>query len=167
MLSQVSEICDAPLDAVIAPLNGGGLLSGLCTTIKALQPGCKIFAVEPAGKNLEKHLRSGKRGWTRPYQYLDTMAEGIKGGPVGELTFPIMCEYLDPDVITVSDEEMIEGMRLVFENLKLVIEMSSGAGVAGAMKIKKTHPELKRVGVVLTGGNVSLQHLARLMELGK
>ena len=68
-----------PLDAVIAPLNGGGMLAGICTAVKALWPQCKVIAAEPVGKELEKRLRSGKRDWPRPSQYLETKAEGIKG----------------------------------------------------------------------------------------
>ena len=80
------------------------------------------------------------------------------------MTFPILHKHLEPTVLTVTDEEMIRAMRLVFEDLKLVIEMSAGAGVAAALKVKKVFPELKRVGVILCGGNVGVEQMMALIE---
>ena len=83
---------------------------------------------------------------------------------VAELPFNLIKDLLDPeDVIIVTDEEMIEGMRLAAERMKLVIEMSAGAAVAGALKVKKKFPEVKRIGVVLCGGNVDLEKFASIV----
>ena len=76
---------------------------------------------------------------------------------VAELPFNLIKDLLDPeDVIIVTDEEMIEGMRLAAERMKLVIEMSAGAALMAALKVRETHPGLKRVGVVLCGGNIDI-----------
>ena len=86
------------------------------------------------------------------------------GEMVAELPFNLIKDLLDPeDVIIVTAEEMIEGMRLAAERMKLVIEMSAGAAVAGALKVTKKFPEVKRIGVVLCGGNVDLQKFASIL----
>ncbi len=86
------------------------------------------------------------------------------GGPVGKWTFPVIRDLVRPeDVITVSDAEMFEGVNLAAERLKVVAELPAGAGIAAAIKAKKRFPELRRIGVILCGGNVSLDALSKMV----
>ena len=151
------------LDAILTTVSGGGMASGISIAAKAINPSIKIILVEPVGKHLSECLKSGERKWPNPPQFVDTIAEGIKTQQLGQLTFPILCDLAEHDVITVNDEQMIEGMRMVAERMKLVIEASAGAVVAAAMyklsDIVEKWPHIKNIGVVLCGGNTDLNCL--------
>ncbi len=149
------------LDAIIVPISGGGMTSGISIAVKAMKPECKVFAVEPKGKNLEPCLKSGKRLWSDPPQFVDTIAEGIRTQQCGHLTFPILVENIEKEVFVASDEEMVKAMKLVFERMKLVIEASSAAGVVAVLseQMKQMSGDLKNIGVILCGGNVDIDNL--------
>ncbi len=151
-LEITEQVEGAPLDAVITPLSGGGLLSGTAIAVKHRWPNCKVIAAEPPGKNLERDLRAGRRD--PQMLHLDTVAEAIRGKTVGELNFAVMCELVEKTVITVNDDEMRAAMRLLAERTKLVVEMAGAAPLAAALKIKRYFPDVNRVGVVLSGGNI-------------
>jgi serine racemase len=104
------------LDAVLVPISGGGMTSGIAT---AIGDRCRVFAVEPLGKELEPSLVAKTRLWTGPAKFLDTVADSLRMQQPGRLTFPILCERAQPVVFSVSNEEMIEGMKLVFERMKV------------------------------------------------
>ena len=156
------------LDAILTTVSGGGMASGISIAAKSLNPSIKVILVEPVGKGLSECLRSGERRWPNPPQFLSTIAEGIKTQQVGQLTFPILCDLAEHHVITVTDDEMVEGMKIVAERMKLVIEASAGAVVAAAIlkssEILEKWPNIKNIGVVLCGGNTDLNNLPWLAK---
>lgn len=152
-LEFLEEIPD--LDAILVTVSGGGMLAGVSVAARCLQPKCQVYAVEPTGKYLQECLESKQRLWPSPPRFLNTVADSIRLQEVGELTFPIICEYTNPRVFTVTDQQMVEGMRLIFERMKQVVEAASGAGVYAAVHLlKEVQPKASKVGVVLCGGNV-------------
>ncbi|CAL1544584.1 unnamed protein product [Lymnaea stagnalis] len=149
------------LDAIFIPVSGGGMSAGIAIATKAIKPSIKIFLVTPKGKKLEECLRTGTRPWEGPPQYLDTIADGIRLQQTGYITTPILTDLVEKEVFEMSDEEMIEGMKFIFERMKLVIEAASGAAVAAAFsqKFRDMDNSIKNVGVILCGGNVDIDAL--------
>ncbi|XP_045119762.1 probable serine racemase isoform X3 [Portunus trituberculatus] len=157
-LELLEEIPD--LDAILVPVSGGGMLAGVSVVAHLLQPKCQVYAVEPVGKDLQRCLEAKERLWPSPPVFLNTVADSIRLQEVGELTFPIICEYANHKVFTVTDEKMVQGMKLIFERMKQVVEAASGAGVYAAVHLlKDIQPKAKKVGVILCGGNVDLDVL--------
>ncbi|XP_064602726.1 serine racemase-like [Liolophura sinensis] len=156
LLTQVPD-----LDAIIVPISGGGLISGIATAAKEIKPNIRVYAVEPVGKDLEHCLREGKRLWPNPPTFLDTIADGIKTQQVGQLTWPIVLSLVEKDVFTVSDEQIKDAMKFAFQRLKLVIEAAAGAAMAAVIsqKMKQLDPAIAKVGVILCGGNVDICNL--------
>jgi len=155
-LELLEEVPD--LDLILVPVSGGGMTSGIALAAKHLNPNCQVVAVEPQGKQLKQSLQQKERLWPNPPQFLNTMAEGIKTQQVGLLTFPILCDLV-AEVVTVSDQEMAEGCRLIAERMKLVVEASSGASLAAALTAKVKEMPGKKVGIILCGGNLDLDKL--------
>ncbi|TRY75226.1 hypothetical protein TCAL_01315 [Tigriopus californicus] len=150
------------LDAILVPVSGGGMTSAIALATKAINPRCKVIAIEPEGKNLGPCLKAKSRLWSNPPQFVNTIAEGIKTQQAGKLTFPILCDLVEEEVITISDQEMIAGMKLVAERMKLVIEAAAGAAVAAALispQLDQKFPGLSKVGVILCGGNLDLNKI--------
>jgi threo-3-hydroxy-L-aspartate ammonia-lyase len=147
-----------PLDLVLAPVGGGGLIAGVATAVKGLQPGAAIIGVEPEGAgDTSLSLRAGYRvAVSEPA----TIADGLRASQPGELTFPINARLLD-DVVTVPEWAIIEAMRFCFTRLKIVIE-PSGAVALGALRAGLV-PAAGRVGVVLSGGNIDPADFAGLL----
>jgi threonine dehydratase len=148
----------ADLDQVLVPVGGGGLSAGVSTAVKALQPRASIIGVEPTGGgDTSASLRAGHRvNIGEP----STIADGLRASQPGELTFPINEKLLD-DVVTVADEEIVEAMRFCFARLKIVIE-PSGAVALAALRAGLV-PAARRVGVVLSGGNIDPADFAALL----
>ncbi|MCU4181416.1 threo-3-hydroxy-L-aspartate ammonia-lyase [Bosea sp. BH3] len=148
-----------PLDILIVPLGGGGLLAGAALAAKALNPACRIFGVEPeAGNDGQQSLRKGeivKIGVPK------TIADGAQTAFLGDLTFPIIQRDVE-DIVTVSDEALVAAMRFFAERMKLVVEptgcLAAAAAFSGAVPVAG-----KRVGVILSGGNVDLASFARFI----
>ncbi|HEX9115894.1 MAG TPA: threo-3-hydroxy-L-aspartate ammonia-lyase [Anaerolineae bacterium] len=141
-----------PLDYVFTPCGGGGLLSGSALAAKGLLPGCKVIGVEPAAG--DDATRSFRTGVLHTVHNPDTIADGARTPYLGKLTFPLVCEHVD-DMLTVSDEDLIETMAFVWTRLKLVVEPTGVLGLAALFK--KRYPLAgRRVGVILSGGNVDL-----------
>ncbi|XP_062621082.1 serine racemase-like [Saccostrea cucullata] len=155
-LKQVPE-----LDAILVPVSGGGMTSGIAIAAKAIKPDIKVFMVEPEGKMCEECLRAGQRLWPNPPRFLHTIADGIRLQQLGDLTWPIILELVEKEVFSVKDEDIVKAMRFVFERMKLVIEPASGAGVAAVMsdRLAAMDPNMKNIGVILCGGNVDIDHL--------
>ncbi len=144
------------LDALIAPVGGGGLISGICAAAKALRPGLRIFAAEPAGA--DDAFQSKRAGRLIPQRAPDTIADGLRTS-LGELTWPFVRDAVE-EVFRVSDAAIIAAMRLMWERAKLMIEPSSAVPVAAVLSDEfRSLTGLARVGVVLTGGNADLDHL--------
>ena len=141
------------LEAIIAPVGGGGLVSGISIAAKGLDPQVRIFAAEPAGA--DDAARSMAAGRLIPQTDSDTIADGLLTS-LGEWTWPIIRDHVER-VITVTDEQIIAAMRLVWERMKIIIEPSSAVAVAAALSDEfRSLAGISRVGVVLSGGNVDL-----------
>ena len=145
---------DVPdLDALVTPVGGGGLLSG--TAVAA--DGRKVWGVEPeAGDDVRRSLEEGRRV---AIDVPRTIADGLQTTAVGEAPFPVIRDRV-AGIVTVSDDELVDAMRFLFERLKLVVEPSGAAGVAALLAGKI---EGDRIGVVLSGGNVGAERFAELL----
>ncbi|MCZ8335958.1 MAG: pyridoxal-phosphate dependent enzyme [Rhodobacteraceae bacterium] len=142
------------LDAVVAPIGGGGMISGTCLTLSAIAPKVEIFAAEPL--NADDAARSFRAGHIIADDAPDTVADGLKV-PLKELTWHFVKTYAT-DVLTATEEEIVEAMKLHWKRMKIVIEASCSVPLAVILK----NPDRfrgKRVGVILTGGNVDLDRL--------
>jgi threonine dehydratase len=148
---------DVPeLDAIIAPVGGGGLMSGICITARAMKPDITLIAAEPAGA--DDAYRSFQKGELVPQTSPNTIADGLLTS-LGDLTWPIVRDHLKC-IITVEDEQIVEAMRLIWQRMKIVIEPSAAVPVAAVLSEEfRSMGRLKRVGVVLSGGNVDLDRL--------
>jgi threonine dehydratase/serine racemase len=144
------------LDAIIAPVGGGGLMSGLCIAGHGLNPRLRVLAAEPKGADdAYRSFTSGK--WV-PQTGPKTIADGLLTS-LGELTWPILRDHLER-VITVTEEEIVAAMRLAWERAKLMIEPSSAVPLAALLSDEgRALTGLRRVAVVLSGGNVSVESL--------
>lgn len=156
---ELLEDCDA-LDAVLVPVGGGGLISGTATAVKALSPTTRVIGVEPeASDDVARSLASGRRV---SVQVGRTIADGQQTSTPGELTWPVI-ERLVDDVVTVSDDQIVEAMRVLFERCKLVAE-PSGACALAALMSEAVRVAGLRVGVVVSGGNIGAQAFGALMR---
>jgi threonine dehydratase len=148
-----------PLDAFFVCLGGGGLLSGSALATRALSPGCLLYGVEPeAGNDGQQSFRSGQ------IVHIDTprtIADGAQTQHLGQLTFPIIRRDVD-DILTVSDDELVACMRFFAERMKIVVEPTGCLGFAAARKMKDSLRG-KRIGVLVSGGNIDLARFASLI----
>ena len=142
------------LDVVLAPLGGGGLLSGTAVATRGLRPGAKVYGAEPLGA--DDAWRSLQAGHIVPVARPDTVADGLRA-TIGPLTFEVIRSETD-GVLRVEDTDTIAAMRYVWEYMKLVIEPSAAVPVA-ALRKGLTGVRGKRVGVILSGGNLDLDHI--------
>ncbi len=140
-----------PLDIIICPVGGGGLLSGTAIAAKSLLPDCTVLGAEPV--NADDACRSLKSGEWVPSVNPQTLADGLRTS-LGSVNFEIIKRNVD-DIITVRETEIIEAMQLLWERMKLVVEPSGAVPVA-ALRTARNDLEGKRVGVILSGGNVDL-----------
>ena len=140
-----------PMDAMVAPVGGGGLMSGTCITTRALFPETRLFGAEPEGA--DDAARSLAADEYIPQTGPDTICDGLLTS-LGQLTWPILRDHLE-GVITVSDEEVIEAMRLLLKHLGMVVEPSGAASLAAVLRPEFRDLEgISRVGLILSGGNV-------------
>lgn len=142
------------LDIVMAPVGGGGLLSGTALSTHYLLPHAEIIAGEPSGA--DDAFRSLQADRIIPSEKPDTIADGLLTS-LGDQTFPIIRELVK-EIITVSDEEIVAAMRLIWERMKIIIEPSSAVPLAALLQ-QPDYFTNKRVGIVLTGGNVDVTKL--------
>ncbi|XP_002735975.1 serine racemase-like [Saccoglossus kowalevskii] len=147
------------LDAIVAPVSGGGMVAGICIAAKHIKPDIKIYAAEPI--NADDCAKSFAAGHRIPLPGPpDTIADGLKTS-VGVNSFPIIKDNIE-DVITVTEEEIKIATKLMWERTKLCIEPSSGTAVAAVLsdKFKALPASIKNVGVILSGGNLDLSKLS-------
>ncbi len=142
------------LDAVIAPIGGGGMVSGTCLTLSNLAPDVKIYAAEP--EQADDAARSFRAGHIIADDAPNTVADGLKV-PLMELTWHFVSNHVT-DILTASEQEIIDAMRLIWARMKIVMEPSSAVPLATILKNKDVFAG-KRVGVIITGGNVDLGKL--------
>jgi len=139
-----------PLDVLLVPTGGGGLLSGCAIAAKALSPGIEVWSVEPeAGNDWKQSWEQGERVTIAAPK---TIADGLMTTSPGVITFAIF-RQLGAGVVTVSDDELRKAMRFAFERLKIVVE-PSGAAALAALLTAKVHVRGRRAGVIISGGNV-------------
>ena len=142
------------LDAVIAPIGGGGMVSGTCLTLSNLAPDVQIYAAEP--EQADDAARSFRAGHIIADDAPETVADGLKV-PLKDLTWHFVSNHVT-DILTASDQEIVEAMKLIWKRMKIVMEPSSAVPLATILKNRDTFAG-KRVGVIITGGNVDLDAL--------
>jgi threo-3-hydroxy-L-aspartate ammonia-lyase len=147
------------LDMLFVPLGGGGLISGSALSARALSPNCKVYGVEPeAGNDAQQSFRKGE---IVHIPVPTTLADGAQTQHIGRLTFGVIRRDVN-DVLTASDEQLVQAMRFFAERMKMVVEPTGCLGLAGAL-----HGGLpiagKRIGVIISGGNVDLARFAQLV----
>jgi threonine dehydratase len=146
-----------PLDTLLVPIGGGGLMAGSATIAKALGV-ARVIGIEPvAGDDTKRSLAAGERV---RIDVPRTIADGLQASEPGELTFEVVSRLVD-EIVTVTDGELVEAMRFAFERVKLVLEPSGAAGIAALLSGKVTAHG--RVGVVLSGGNIGADRFAELI----
>ena len=156
-LEMLEDVPD--LDAILVPVSGGGMLSGISIAAKGINPKIKIFATEPINADDCAKSFAAKRRIPNK-EPPQTIADGLKMS-IGDVTWPIIKEHIT-GVVTVSEDEIVSAMKLVFERMKLVVEPSGAVGVAALFSkdFKENHLQnLKKVGVILCGGNVDVENL--------
>jgi threo-3-hydroxy-L-aspartate ammonia-lyase len=146
------------LDALVAPVGGGGLIAGCSTVARALAPEMRIVGVEPeAGDDTARSFAAGERV---QIDVPRTIADGLQTTAPGELTFSVNRERVD-EIVTVSDDQIVDAMAFLFDRMKLVVEPSGAVGVAALLAGRISGA---RVGVVLSGGNVGAARFAELLS---
>ena len=148
------------LDLLLVCCGGGGLLSGSALSSRALSPRCRVVGVEP--ELADDATRSFRTGTLHTVTNPPTIADGARTPSLGTLTFPLVRQNVD-DMATVSDDDLVRAMRFVWERMKLVVEPTGVLGLAAALA-RKVDVAGKRVGVILSGGNVDLGYAADLMR---
>jgi threonine dehydratase len=148
-----------PLDWLFVPCGGGGLLSGCAIAAARVSPGCKVVGIEPeAGDDATRSFR------TRTLQTVhnpDTIADGARTPSLGRITFPLVLAHVH-DMRTVSDRELLDAMLYLWERMKIVVEPTGALGAAGLFK-EGDAVRGRRIGVVVSGGNVDLKAVCRLL----
>jgi len=146
-------------DVVMAPVGGGGLLSGTALATKQMNPAIQVIAGEPAGA--DDAYRSFKSRELVKHHVPDTIADGLLT-TLGSLPFEIICQHVD-DIITVSDEEIVRALNLILKHLKMVVEPSAAVPLAALIK-EQSRFKGKIVAIILSGGNVDMTRLAALLH---
>ncbi|MFX1454146.1 MAG: pyridoxal-phosphate dependent enzyme [Promethearchaeota archaeon] len=153
----LKEIGD--LNIIIAPLGGGGLLSGTALATKNLCPAAKVIGVEPA--LADDALQSIKAGYIIPSTYPNTIADGLRTS-ICKRTYDIIKKFVDK-ILTVSENEIIDAMRFLWQRMKIVVE-PSGAVPLAALLSKKVDQKNKKIGVIVSGGNIDIEPFFQLLE---
>jgi threonine dehydratase len=141
-----------PLDLLLVPCGGGGLLSGSALAVRHLSPGTRVVGVEP--ELADDATRSFRTGTLHTVHNPRTIADGARTPSLGSLTFPLVRQYVD-DMVTVSDDDLVRTMRFLAQRMKLVVEPTGALGLAAAFS-GRVAVAGKRVGAILSGGNVDL-----------
>ena len=142
------------LDVIIAPVGGGGLLSGTALTVKFFSPSTQVVAAEPEGADdAFRSMQSGKIELSQS----NTIADGLLTS-LGDKTFPVIRDNVK-EIITVTDQEIIAAMKLIWERLKVIVEPSGAVPFAALLKAKEQFAG-KRIGIIFSGGNVDLEKVA-------
>lgn len=149
------------LDAIFVPLGGGGLLAGTALATKALLPDAEIYGVEPeAGNDGQQSFRSGQ---IVTISVPKTLADGAQTLHLGDITFPIIQELVT-DILTASDDQLVDAMKTFAATMKVIVEPTGALGFAGFRAVQdRGHFVGKRVGIIISGGNIDLARFASLV----
>jgi threo-3-hydroxy-L-aspartate ammonia-lyase len=159
LIEQVRELDGGGLDLLLVCVGGGGLISGCATAAKHLLPGCRVVGVEPAaGNDVQRSLREGR---IVHIEVPKTIADGAQTQHAGTLTFAVMQKLVD-DVLTVDDAALVRTMKFFMERMKLVVEPTGGLAAAAALE-GVADVRGRRVGVIVSGGNVDAARYAKLL----
>jgi threonine dehydratase len=149
-----------PLDVLVVPIGGGGLIAGSATVLKARSPDAIAVGVEPAtGDDTRRSLEAGER--VELPEVPPTIADGLQPVTPGRLTFEVNARLVDR-VVVVSDDEIRDAMRFLFERMKLVVEPSGAVGVA-ALRAGRLDVMGRRVGVIISGGNIGVDRFVEVL----
>jgi len=157
MLQQLPE-----LGTVVVPVGGGGLISGIAVALKALRPTLRVIGVE--AEQAASAVLSRQTGQVMELAAIKTIADGIAVKRVGDLTFPLMEQYVD-ELVTVSDEDLAAAILICMERIRVVVEAAGAASVA-ALLSQKVKLDGVCTGVVVSGGNIDVQLVAKIIEKG-
>ena len=146
----IEDVTD--LEIVLAPIGGGGLMSGTCLSVNYFSPNSKIIGAEP--EEVDDAYRSFQSGKIEGNDTTNTIADGLKT-PLGDKTFDIIREHVQ-EIITVNESEIMAALKLAWERMKIIIEPSSAVPLAAILKSKKQF-QGSRIGIILTGGNIDLK----------
>jgi threonine dehydratase len=146
-----------PLEYLFVPCSGGGLISGCAVAASHLSPGCKVIGVEPVAG--DDATRSFKTKTLQTCHNPDTIADGARTHALGSLTFPLVLRYVS-DMVTVSDAELVRATLYLWERMKVIVEPTGALGAAGLFE-RGLPVAGKRVGVILSGGNVDFKLMAK------
>ncbi|HET9441202.1 MAG TPA: threo-3-hydroxy-L-aspartate ammonia-lyase [Longimicrobiales bacterium] len=146
------------LDVLLVPCGGGGLLSGSAIAAKGVAAGCAVIGVEP--EVADDATRSFKTGTLHTTHSAPTIADGLRTPALGKITFPLVRKYVD-DMVTVSEAEIVDAMRFLWTRMKLVVEPSGAVPLAPVLRAQR--PKGKRIGVILSGGNVDMATACSLL----
>ena len=154
------ELCNqaTDLDAVVVPIGGGGLIAGIASAVKQMQPGCKVFGVEPEGA--DSMSRSFQSGSPQKLEKVDTIADSLAAPYALPYSFGVARRHLD-EIVTIPDEAMRRTMGLLFADMKLAVEPAGAAATAALCGPLRERLEGKRVGVIVCGSNIDLASFAR------
>jgi threonine dehydratase len=142
------------LERIVSPVSGGGLLSGTLCSAKEMKPGILVYGAEPV--EADDAYRSLQSGEIQANKTTNTICDGLRA-QIGTITFPIIQEKVD-GIITVTEDEIIHSMRLIWERMKIIVEPSSAITLSAILKRKELFKG-KKVGLILSGGNVDLEDL--------
>ncbi|TXT60541.1 MAG: L-threo-3-hydroxyaspartate ammonia-lyase [Promethearchaeota archaeon] len=154
LLNQVKE-----LEMIFAPIGGGGLMSGTSIATKGFDPGIQVIGVEP--ENVNDAYRSLQSGKIQKNETINSIADGLLTN-LSERTFSILQKNVD-QIITISEQQILDATRFIWERMKLVVEPSGACSLGGVMS-KEIPIKGKRIGVIISGGNVDLSHLFEKYE---
>ena len=142
------------LDAIVSPVSGGGLLSGTLLSAQGINPKIKVYGAEPL--EADDTFLSLQKGEIVPNKTINTICDGLRA-QIGTITFPIIQSYVE-EVITLTEEEIIESMKMIWERMKIVVEPSCSITLAAVLKSRDRFAG-KKVGLIISGGNVDLERL--------
>ena len=142
------------LDAIVSPVSGGGLLSGTLLSAQGINPKIKVYGAEPL--EADDTFLSLQKGEIVPNKTINTICDGLRA-QIGTITFPIIQSYVE-EVITLTEEEIIESMKMIWERMKIVVEPSCSITLAAVLKSRDRFAS-KKVGLIISGGNVDLERL--------
>lgn len=142
------------LDAIVSPVSGGGLLSGTLLSAQGINPKIKVYGAEPL--EADDTFLSLQKGEIVPNKTINTICDGLRA-QIGTITFPIIQSYVE-EVITLTEEEIIESLKMIWERMKIVVEPSCSITLAAVLKSRDRFAG-KKVGLIISGGNVDLERL--------